>query len=135
MNHTLTPVEGSEPSSRALELSEKLANVLGSKLTILAVHQYTVGRKVVADVWSQDDFNELPKKSLAAAKDLGMKDATIAEVKARDVAHAVVNYAEQNDVDLIVMGASGMGSIKSFMIGSVSADVLRRTICPVTIVH
>ena len=135
MNHILTPVDGSEPSLRALEFSAKLAHGLGSKLTILAVRQYVIGRKVVSNVWSQDDVNELIKKSVAAATALGMKDATIAEVKARDVAHAVVNYAEQNDVDLIVMGASGMGNIKSFMIGSVSAEVLRKSICPVTIVH
>lgn len=135
MNHILTPVDGSEPSLRALEFSAKLAHGLGSKLTILAVRQYVIGRKVVSNVWSQDDVNELMKKSMATATAHGMKDATIAEVKARDVAHAVVNFAEQNDVDLIVMGASGMGNIKSFMIGSVSAEVLRKSICPVTIVH
>ncbi len=135
MNHILTPVDGSAPSSRALELSAKLAHGLGSKLTILAVRQYVIGRKIVSNVWSQDDVNALIKKSVTAATALGMNDATIAEVKARDVAHAVVNYAEQNDVDLIVMGASGMGSIKSFVIGSVSAEVLRKSICPVTIVH
>ena len=35
----------------------------------------------------------------------------------------------------IVMGAAGLGNIKSFVIGSVSADVLRKSVCPVTIVH
>ena len=88
MNHILTPVDGSEPSLRALEFSAKLAHGLGSKLTILAVRQYVIGRKVVSNVWSQDDVNELMKKSMATATALGMKDATNAEVKARDVAHA-----------------------------------------------
>jgi nucleotide-binding universal stress UspA family protein len=133
--HILTPVDGSEPSLRAVELAAKLARGLDSKLTILAVRQYIVGRKLVANVWSQDDVDALLKKAKEAAAALGMKDAATAEVKSRDVAHAIVDYAEQHDADLIVMGASGMGSLKSFVIGSVSADVLRKSICPVTIVH
>ena len=133
--HILTPVDGSEPSIRAVELAAKLANGLNSKLTILAVRQYIVGRKVTVDVQSQDDVDLLLRKSRSVAITSGMKEATVAEVKSRDVAHTIVDYAEKNGVDLIVMGASGMGNIKSFVIGSVSAEVLRKSVCPVTIVH
>lgn len=133
--HILTPVDGSEPSFRAVSLAAKLASGLNSKLTILVVRQYVVGRKVTADVQSQGDVDELIKKSKAAATAIGMKDVAVIEVKSRDVAHTIVDYAEKNGIDLIVMGASGMGSIKSFVIGSVSAEVLRKSICPVTIVH
>ena len=133
--HILTPVDGSEPSIRAVELAAKLANGLNSKLTILAVRQYIVGRKVTVDVQSHDDVDLLLRKSRSVAITSGMKEATVAEVKSRDVAHTIVDYAEKNGVDLIVMGASGMGNIKSFVIGSVSAEVLRKSVCPVTIVH
>ena len=133
--HILTPVDGSEPSIRAVELAAKLANGLNSKLTILAVRQYIVGRKVTVDVQSQDDVDLLLRKSRSVAITSGMKEATVAEVKSRDVAHTIVDYAEKYGVDLIVMGASGMGNIKSFVIGSVSAEVLRKSVCPVTIVH
>lgn len=60
---------------------------------------------------------------------------TAVELKSRDVAHAIVDYAEKNGIELIVMGAAGLGNIKSFVIGSVSADVLRKSVWPVTIVH
>jgi nucleotide-binding universal stress UspA family protein len=133
--HILTPVDGFEPSFRAVELAAKLASGLNSKLTILVVRQHIVGRKVTADVLSQDDVDELLKKSKAAATAIGVRDATVAEAKSRDVAHTIVDYAEKNGIDLIVMGASGMGTIKSFVIGSISAEVLRKSICPVTIVH
>ncbi len=133
--HILTPVDGSEPSFRAVVLAAKLASGLNSKLTILFVRQYIVGRKVTADVLSQDDADELLKKSKEAAMAIGIKNATVVEAKSRDVAHTIVDYAEKNGIDLIVMGASGMGSIKSFVIGSVSTEVLRKSICPVTIVH
>ncbi len=133
--HIPTPVDGSEPSFRAVELAAKLASGLNSKLTILVVRQYIVGRKVTADVLSQDDVEELLNRSRAAAMAFGLKDVTLARAKSRDVAHAIVDYAERNGTDLIVMGASGMGNIKSFVIGSVSTEVLRKSICPVTIVH
>ena len=85
--HILTPVDGSEPSFRAIELAAKLATGLNSKLTILVVRQYIVGRKVTADVLSQDDVDQLLRKSRSAAITSGMKEATVADVKSRDVAH------------------------------------------------
>lgn len=124
-----------EPSFRAVKLAAKLAIGLSSKLTILVVRQYVVGRKVTTDVLSQGDVDGLLEKSKAGAMAIGMIDASVVEVKSRDVAHTIVDYTEKNGIDLIVMGASGMGTIKSFVIGSVSTEVLRKSICPVTIVH
>ena len=135
MDHILSPVDGSEPSYRALEVAAKLAKRLGAKHTVLAVRQYVVGRKTVADVWSDAEVNDLFKKAKEVAAAAGSAEAAIAECRARDVAHAIVNYAEQNRVDLIIMGASGIGALKAFVIGSVSTDVLRKSVCPVTIVH
>ena len=133
--HILTPVDGSAPSLRAVELAAKLTNGLNSKLTILAVHQYIVGRKATTDIQSQEEVNQLLKSSKSTAVSFGLKDVTAVELKSRDVAHTIVDYAEKNGIDLIVMGAAGLGNIKSFVIGSVSADVLQKSVCPVTIVH
>ena len=135
MDHILSPVDGSEPSYRALEFAAKLSKSLGAKLTVLAVRQYIVGRKTVADVWNDDEVSGIVKKAKEIAAAAGCPEAGIAESRARDVAHAIVDYAEQNRVDLIVMGASGIGALKAFVVGSVSSDVLRKSVCPVTIVH
>jgi nucleotide-binding universal stress UspA family protein len=133
--HILTPVDGSKPSLRAVELAAKLTNGLNSKLTILAVHQFIVGRKVTAEVQSQEDVDLLLKNSRSTAMSFGLNDVTTVELKSREVAHTIVDYAEKNGIDLIVMGAAGLGKVKSFVIGSVSAAVLRKSACPVTIVH
>ena len=135
MDHILSPVDGSEPSYRALEYAAKLSKSLDAELTILAVRQYIVGRKTVADVWNDDEVAGIFKKAKEIATAAGSPEAGIAECRARDVAHAIVDYAELNRVDLIVMGASGIGALKAFVIGSVSTDVLRKSVCPVTIVH
>ena len=133
--HILTPVDGSKPSLRTVELAAKLTNGLNAKLTILAVRQFIVGRKVTTDVQSQEDVDQLLKNSRSTAMSFGLVDVTTVELKSRDVAHTIVDYAEKNGIDLIVMGAAGLGKIKSFVIGSVSAAVLRKSACPVTIVH
>lgn len=135
MKNILIPIDGSEPSLRALEFGAQLAEGLGTKLTLLVVHQHIVGRKAVVSVWTAEEVSNILKKAKELAMGFYRKDIAIAEVKSRDVARAVMDYAEQNEIDLIVMGASGMGSVKAFLIGSVSEEVLRKSICPVTIVH
>ena len=135
MMHILIPVDGSEPSFRAVEFAAKLAAGNGSKLTILAVRQYIVGRHMTAGVWSQEEVDRILAKAKILLTTVGMMHFITAEINSRDVAHAIVNYAEEHDVGLIVMGASGMGNVKAFVIGSISAEVLRKSICPVTIVH
>ena len=131
----LIPLDGSEPSLRALEFAARLGPLAGAKFTILVIHQYIVGRSKVTDVLSQEDVDALLTKSAAVAVSLGLKQVATRHVKSRDVSHAIVSYAEENDFDLIIMGASGMGHVKSYIIGSVSSEVLRKSVCPVTIVH
>lgn len=43
----------------------------------------------------------------------------------------IVKYAEQNDMDMIVLGTRGHGLVKSLLIGSTTDRVVRRAPCPV----
>lgn len=43
----------------------------------------------------------------------------------------LVEYAEEQQADLIVMGCSGMGALASLMLGSVSSYVIAHAKCPV----
>lgn len=46
-------------------------------------------------------------------------------------AHAIVQYAQEHDVDLIVMPTHGLGSFRRLLLGSVTAKVLHDAPCPV----
>ncbi|MFA9426033.1 universal stress protein [Natronorubrum sp. A-ect3] len=49
--------------------------------------------------------------------------------------HAVISeYAEDNDVDLIVMGSAGRGGVRRAILGSVAERTLRTTRIPVLVV-
>ncbi|WP_273849991.1 universal stress protein [Guptibacillus spartinae] len=46
----------------------------------------------------------------------------------------IVEYADENDRDLIIMGSRGLNGIREWFLGSVSHAVLQRSHCPVLIV-
>jgi nucleotide-binding universal stress UspA family protein len=51
-----------------------------------------------------------------------------------DVAKALVEYAEQQGCEAIVMGTRGMGAIGNLVMGSVATKVIHLTKLPVTLV-
>ena len=52
-----------------------------------------------------------------------------------DPALRIVNFARENDIDLIVMGSRGMSTTKKILVGSVSDKVIRNALCPVMIIR
>ncbi len=57
-----------------------------------------------------------------------------AEVASGDPAHTLVDVLENHGCDLVVMGASGTGSLRRALLGSVSNEVLHAAGVPVMIV-
>ena len=49
-------------------------------------------------------------------------------------ADAIVEYAEKNGIDLIVIGNNGAGAVERFLIGSVSSKVVSHAPCSVMVV-
>ncbi len=47
---------------------------------------------------------------------------------------AIVEYADQHEVDLIVIGSRGLNTLREFVLGSVSHNVVKRAHCPVMII-
>ena len=50
-------------------------------------------------------------------------------------ANQIVEYAEKNDIDLIVMGTHGRSGLEKMWLGSVTEKVLRQAHCPVLVVR
>ena len=84
-------------------------------------------------VWEEPDLKRVLDGATAIAKKAGVSDPKTASVKSRDVARAIVIYAEENDIDHIVVGTGGKGGVARLMLGSVSSDVIARAHCPVTV--
>lgn len=49
--------------------------------------------------------------------------------------HEIVDYANQNGIDLIVIGTHGRGGFMHLLLGSCAEKVVRKAKCPVLTVH
>jgi len=54
-------------------------------------------------------------------------------IEAHDPAAAIIDYANSNDVDHIIIGSRGKSAIRRYL-GSVSAQVVAEALCTVTVV-
>ena len=135
MKHIMAAIDGSECSYRALEHAAMLATKLDAKLTILIVCLFVVGRKDVYVVLDEVDIDGMKEQANKIISSAGNPTTEILVEESRDVGFTIVETAIANDVELIVMGASGKGGFKTFLLGSVSQEVLKKSACPVTIVH
>ena len=61
--------------------------------------------------------------------------ATGTVVTAVAKAEAIVDYAQQHAIDVIVMGTHGRGALGHLFMGSVAERVVRTATCPVLTVH
>lgn len=136
----LLPVDGSAVSLEAvrfairmaqagLETSVVLANVqeAATLYELVVAHDPTVIEEVSAAAGAH---------TLEAAEAL-LRQENIAyqsEVAMGDPAHTIIDILERYQCDLIVMGASGMSTLRSAILGSVSNEVLHVAGVPVMIV-
>jgi len=56
------------------------------------------------------------------------------EMRIGDAARAILDYAEKEGVDLIVLGRQGHGALSQWLLGNVAGKVARRSLCPVLVV-
>jgi nucleotide-binding universal stress UspA family protein len=61
-------------------------------------------------------------------KIIRIKTEIIASIR---IADAIVSYAKDKHIDLIIMGTRGRSKLKSIVLGSVASDVVRHAHCPV----
>lgn len=135
MKHILCPIDGSDPGKRAVATAAAMAQRMQAKLTLLHITQYVVGRSGVYEVSTPEETERYLAEAKVIASHEAYNDPALRNVRARDPANAILDFVEENEVDHIVMGAAGKGAMKSFLLGSVSSDILRKAYCPVTIVH
>jgi nucleotide-binding universal stress UspA family protein len=136
----LVPVDGSAASLQAvrqaltlieggLRASLVLANVQepATLYEMLLAHD----PEVIEQVSAKAGLHLLePAQALVRAADVEHE----IEVAAGDPAHTLIDVLENFGCDMVVMGARGMGTLRSAMLGSVSHEVLHAAQVPVLIV-
>lgn len=142
MNTVLVPVDFSETAPLVLGVAERLAKLTGSRVHLLHVVQplaevvaFEPGM-VGAVAYPGEPPVDAQRKRLetmaGGLADEGI-DAT-ASVVTGPVAEAVLEAADRESADWIVMGSHGHGALYHLLVGSATEAVLRRALCPVVVV-
>ncbi|MBV0925240.1 universal stress protein [Halomicroarcula limicola] len=80
----------------------------------------------------EEDANEATGIVADAAADRGVE--TVEEIRVGTPHDIISNYADGNDVDLIVMGSHGRSGVRRALLGSVTERVLRSSHLPILVV-
>lgn len=141
-------MDGSESSMKAADYAVMLAKQNGAQLIALNVivsqlgYEYSAGAfglvtpnaiKNVLDKSKQEAqkwFDDIGKNAVAN----GVKLSTEVVASPTSVVPAIVDYAEKNKVDLIVVGTRGRSGFTKLLLGSVASGVVTYASCPVMVI-
>jgi nucleotide-binding universal stress UspA family protein len=134
----LVGTDGSKGSEAALSEGFDLAERLGARVLVVAVAAHVsgmLGGSVYKDRLSE--HLDRAHTALDAARTMAVEAGVDAEFEVfeGDAAEEIATIAESRDADLVVVGTRGHGGIAGSLLGSVSADVVRRSKRPVVVVH
>ncbi|TVR79744.1 MAG: universal stress protein [Chitinophagaceae bacterium] len=138
MKKILVPTDFSEFSANALNFAVHIAKKTNSLLEIVNIHFRD-------DPAIKDETRPKLKEFLANATqacdvelvDIEERKAVSGEISCKltirqgFIVDEIISYSNQESVDLIVMGTRGAGVMKKYILGTNSADVIKKANCPV----
>jgi nucleotide-binding universal stress UspA family protein len=145
----LVGVDGSESSFNAANYAIYLSVKFNSEISLLSIVPSKIHHGDSSGVFgmvSQSYLNDYKKEAEKWFKEIidNVKDEETFEIGKKiktdiinspfSVAAAILNHAEERDVDLIVIGNRGNSGIKKMLLGSVASDIVTYSYCPVTVV-
>ncbi|HHT9124424.1 MAG TPA: universal stress protein [Candidatus Brocadiia bacterium] len=144
LNKILCPYDFSESSSYALKYAVEFASAYKAKLYLLHVFDiraYDYGEPVYGiSVPTKDAINtirtelanSIPEK---VKKELSASGGLEAIVASGVPFYEIIKFANDNKIDLIVMGTHGRTGLAHILLGSVAEKVVRKASCPVLTVR
>jgi nucleotide-binding universal stress UspA family protein len=140
----LVPIDGSECSLNAARYAVKLAKDENAQVFCIhviegvpyygyagyppAIEQYYKDLEEKVESWFDKVRNMARNEGVNE-----LKTATYRDVES--ITGSIIDYAANNDVDLIVIGTRGRTGLKRFLMGSVANGVVQHAHCPVLLVR
>jgi nucleotide-binding universal stress UspA family protein len=133
--------DGSENVKNAVNWSIELAKAKGAKVKALYVVPHThVSVAMRGEMWAkglESHQKEEGKKATEYVVDIGNKEGVDVEpvvIDAKTAGNGIVDFATENDIDLIVMGTLGITGLSHILLGSVAENVVRHAKRPVLVI-
>ena len=136
--------DGSQTAQEAVRQAVALASRLGARLQIVSAYEPVSSarlreeaQQIPADLqWMvnpREDVDHTLEEAAEEARGQGVEVRTFA--REGDPADAIIDVAEEQGADLIVMGNKGMTGAKRFLLGSVPNKVSHHAPCSVMIIR
>ncbi|WP_123536930.1 universal stress protein [Halosimplex salinum] len=133
----LVPTDGSAGASAALDEAIDLADAFDATVHSLYVVDVAAVGPDTGAVDLAESFERMGEEATEAAatraRDAGV-DAT-RSVATGSPHRAILDYADDHDIDLVVMGTHGRTGLERYLLGSVTEKVVRAAEIPVLTVR
>lgn len=137
----LVPTDFSDESNAAKVYATMLAESFGATLHVLHVIQdplamgWGVDTAYLPQLLERTELNVRERLDEVVTADDRQNVGARVAVETGSPVTKIVEYAEKNGIDLIVMGTHGRGAMERMWVGSVTQGVLQRAACPVVSVQ
>ncbi len=137
----LIATDGSNAAENAADFGIEIAGLSGAKVYAVYVIDIRFLDSVLMDEpFIRDMFEQFEKTGLEAtayiektAKDAGLEAESI--LLKGNPAKEILNFAEKQKIDMIVVGSIGKSGVERFTLGSTSEKVVRHAKIPVLVVR
>ncbi len=132
----LAPIDLSENSELALKYAKLMSEKFDAKLYIYhCITDLSVAVGYVPTLPAQQIIEAMREESLREIEHLrnrhNLNENVEVVIEIGDAAKKIVEFADKNHIDLIVMGAHGKSGLERFMFGSVTEKVMKLSSKPV----
>ena len=135
----LVPTDGSEFAKKAQKHALFLSKVSGAEIIAVSVteNNFVNGLPLDDEVYQLNQIlKERSEENLKEFDELNKDDLKITHViREGSPARVILEVAQEENVDLIVMGSSGKSGFDRFIMGSVADKVVNSAKCAVLVVH
>lgn len=142
LSKILVAIDGSEMSLKAADHGIEFAKKYNSKLIILHVIHIHAGGLMYTTESAFKQFIEKSKKESEEwfriiskkAEEQGIEIKTKVVEEMYSIPGAIIKCAEEENVDVIIIGGTGKSGFKQLLLGSVATDVVRYSKRPVFVI-
>lgn len=146
IENILVPLDYSEPAFHAAWIALAIARSMQTSLTLFHIHlqEKATRETVVIDgeklsALADEDYPSLLEDVVVDPSVETLKARAFSDVEFETATHSLSNeicdYAKEHDIGLIVIGAKIHTVIHDVLLGNLTAKVLDKAPCPVTVVH
>jgi nucleotide-binding universal stress UspA family protein len=143
-NVVVVGTDGSETATKAVAEAADLCRTVGARLLIVSAFTPVSPRRLEAEaseapqdaqwmVHAREEVEQTLDEAKVLAEEHGLKVEAFA--RRGDPADAILDVAEEQGADLIVVGNKGMTGAKRFLLGSVPNKISHHAPCSVLIIR